>query len=342
MESVLNDHVKQLVSGRRVLDHMDRFWDVFSMLVRTELRRRGLSTAPTRYLGVAGAGTWSERNAFDELCHECYRFAVLDRLAGLTRYTQQSICVDTAIRRNIANCFTELQRKNDPVGYAAFRNAEGAIDILLQREELTGTSLLGRRVRNRTVLRFTGISPSMLPVGREVLVQQIGAYPGWERIVPYLGRCSIKTQAFVANVLAALGQANVPAFRFSDLASLVKQQARDYWAQQQIGSKHEAGIDPTNGELSNIVPVAPQVSAFEEQEAMDRLVVCLKGHIARVRQIRARERLEMLLRELLDDALQYSESPSLGECARRLDLPTSTLHDTVKMLRAFATKCRQV
>jgi hypothetical protein len=340
MGSALTEHVRQLAASSDALEGFEDFWKVFGSLVRRQLKRRGLWPGPTRYLGVAGAGNWTDGDAFDELRNECYRFAILDRLPGLLRYVAGSASVEHAIQRNIANCFTELQRRNDPVGYAAYRNTEAAVEILLDEGVLTATRLRGTRIHNETVLSFGGVDQGLRPVTRQELARALANSPAWAELLPRLVRCALRVQTALAGCLNKLADTESRRFRFRDLAATVKQETRDYWARLHALPARDLGYEESDGLVKEVVPLVLPDDSMEDRETLASIVACLDKRIAGIRQKRVRQRVEAIVRELLDSSRDTRDIPSLAELARRLDVSTSTLHDSVKILREIAEDCR--
>lgn len=339
MESVLAAHVRQLTAGDSHFADFNRFWEVFQSLVKRELQRRGLWSGPPQYLGIAGTGKWNG-DSLEDLSSECYRFAVLDRLPGLEQRQHAAQNVDLAIRRNIANCLTELQRRNDPIGYSAFRNAEAAVEMLLSERRLSASGLRGNRVRNETLLSFSGTRRPARTATASELSQALTGLPQWAGLLPRLVRCCTAAQEALAACVSELTNAGIRGFRFRDFVAAVKTETRNYWTHVHSASSPQVGRQDSEADVGAMVPLASSDASVEEDETLARVVNCLNRRIAAIRNRTKRERLTRLLAELLDTVQDGCRRPSLAEMSRRLDVATSTLHDCVKLLREFADECR--
>jgi hypothetical protein len=340
MESALTGHVRQLAANSHMPTGFEDFWKAFTSLVKRELKRRGLWAAPTCFLGIPGSGAWTDGDALDDLCRECYRFAILDRLDSLERHLTAAASIDHAIRRNVANCFTELQRRNDPVGYAAFRNTEAAIAMLIDHQTLTASGLRAGRIRNETVLSFRNVRRDAPIVVRSDLLCALTTQPSWSAVLPRLVRCELRAQMALAGCVSELVNSGIHRFRFDDLAATVKHETREHWTQLHARTSQELDPDEATGLPSGIVPLVPPDGSVEERDSLMRMIDCIHQQIGGIRQRKVRSRITEIVRELLDSSQNSYDGLSLAELARRLDVSTSTLHDSVKILREIAEYCR--
>jgi hypothetical protein len=89
---------------------------------------------------------WSQRDAFEDILLDCYKFAILDRLTALQEQLKIKPNVDGLISRNVSNFLLERQRKHDPIGYAVFLNVHDAVNELEAQPSPTQPAL---SVKNR-------------------------------------------------------------------------------------------------------------------------------------------------------------------------------------------------
>lgn len=141
-------------------------------MLRAELRRRGLWSAPPSYLGIYGWSTWEETDepgngragaaarwragsgdALEELAAGCYAFIFIDRLRSLAAHLQVKPDVEGLVLLDVRHFLHERQRQHDPLGYRVFVVAREAVRLALARGDLQVTAG-DARVRNDTLLAF--------------------------------------------------------------------------------------------------------------------------------------------------------------------------------------------
>jgi hypothetical protein len=171
------------------------FWGQLRRDLRREMKRRGVSSAHSSLLG---------HHDFDELLIDCFVFAFLDRLCKLQSRLAESGNVDAIIRLNIANFLTERQKKHDPVGYAAFKNVEGAIKKAVGAGIFEATGRRPGRIDNDTTLIATVAESHVARSRRTDLHLVLTRFDAWRRIVPLAARINHKVQDLLFQCLAQL------------------------------------------------------------------------------------------------------------------------------------------
>lgn len=96
-------------------------------VLRRQMARRHLLSAPPAYLGYPEHLTWSAPGAMEDLRVDCYLYAVARRIEGLRNQLVVRADVDGLIVVNVRNFLFERQRQNDRRGYATFGNVEAAV-----------------------------------------------------------------------------------------------------------------------------------------------------------------------------------------------------------------------
>jgi len=160
-------------------------YDAARELLRADLVRvmvrRGLWSAPPRYLGVEGASHWT-RELLDELVSDCYVELFLRRLPALKNQLLARDDVGGVIVRGVRNFLHDLQRDNDPLGYKVYEILRDSLRRLHEAGKLriVGQSAGKTRIHNGTVCVFDRSGGS----GKQVdLEARVGLHLVCHRIV---------------------------------------------------------------------------------------------------------------------------------------------------------------
>ena len=81
-----------------------------------------------KYLGYT-ADQWNETDKEDLLLN-CYSWAVLDKLNGLTEQLKQKPNVDQLVAGNVWKFLSEQQKQANPIRYVVFVNCAAAVEDL--------------------------------------------------------------------------------------------------------------------------------------------------------------------------------------------------------------------
>ncbi|MBV9123314.1 MAG: hypothetical protein JO112_08155, partial [Planctomycetes bacterium] len=182
MASVFTDHVRHF---RTAEDPAEKVLPELEKLLKKRMRRRNLLSAPPSYLGY-GPASWDVPGAFEDIVGDCYLFAVLDRLLGLTHQLRVRANIDGLIVRNVDHFLLERQRHHDPVGYAVFGNVEGAAGQAEAAGELTVEGRNRGRLHNPSLLRLDREQPHAEPAEPRTLQEALAQAPAWDQVVPSL------------------------------------------------------------------------------------------------------------------------------------------------------------
>ena len=318
-DDLLSAHVRALVAPRppgevraAALAATAASEAIAEMLTR-ELRRRGLWGSPPAWLGVV-AGRWDEPGALDDLRMDAWLECVVELRHTLAGYLQVHPSITPVIRRKIGFFVTRRQKQHDPVGYAVFKNLEGAI---LDEVEEGGLALAGgERVRNDSVL----CPPPRLQEA-EQLVPLDGVVDRHRAALAEagaaLGRRSKPGKEAAQRLLRALSRAGHGCFRMGALVGILKPVARAY-----------APVLPADD------PAEPLVTrpGWEDWEAFEALNVLVRARVT------GQRRLVELWDTLREAALAEGPAPSQAELAIRFGVGKSTMNDDFARLAAIVRK----
>ncbi len=321
-------------------------WSALHAAVWRHLARRGLRSAPPRYLGY-GHAKWRMDDDFEDLVLDCYQYAFIQRFRRLREHAATKPNVEGLIHRNIEHFFTERQQRYDPAGYAAYVNARNAVNDAMHAGLLHAAAVGKRGVTNSTVLSFAGTSGSAMPTTAESIREALHGVEGWKKLLPRLAQCGRGPKgddpvgAWRLAWLDALRVAGIKRFYFKDLVDSVKAEVRPLWYSQHA---HPGGpVAWEDGDASKPgagawVPLLGPDDGFDERDAWEHLVDEIAREIARVKQKRVRDRVQNIFRELVDAVRRGENAPSQAELARRLGVPTSSIHDGCKLLREITAR----
>lgn len=307
-------------------------------ILRCNMRRRGLLGLPPRYLGYSQYQTWEEEGAEGDLAFDCYKFAFgASKWDSLCRKLNEYGNVDGVVRLNVGNFLTELQKKHDSVGYAVFKNLEGAVRLAIEAGIVSATNLRGHKVHNGTVLRFAR-NRDAVPAAPEGLRELLQAMDVWPQVERQLARISPETQAFLVHCLAQLGAAGVSGVTFQDLVDVLKKEARSCM-KLLYGPECGEPILQDGGATDSVSAVSAGISA-EDHDGFAALRRCIADHIRLIKQKRVRDRVQAIFREITDALDRDDDPPKQAELVRLLGFPRSTVSDGFAHLKEFAADCR--
>jgi len=193
----------------------------FRRLHRVLASKVGRERIQPSHLGlIAGPWTDAKRN---ELAQACFVFAILEPLAWLRERATRGEDVDALVVHNANRFLRRAQRKNNPVGYAAFWNCSDAVETLRTANEVSAAPLRDGRAFNRTQVRFRlGELASQLEVTR--VLPQITGWP--QAFTTIAGRSEAQTRldasiGVAEQVIRAVG-GMADAFVFHHLLSAIQ------------------------------------------------------------------------------------------------------------------------
>jgi len=252
------------------MEQFARAWEALAQVLRQEMGRRGLWSAPPTFLGTYGWQSWRQPGALEDVTNQCFTYVFVQRLRSLKAQLEIKDNIDGLVFRNVRNFLHDLQKRHDPVGYRAYEILHRAVETALDEGSLDkaagpGTQGLG----GRTVLVVRGApapgdidppqpDPPQPDSGeepdtgeRERRRRALGALVSqWNaELLPDLILARGRKRDEVARRLAArLPEAaddGVPSFRFRELLALMRGDLRQRWASLlwQAGGANRASRD---------------------------------------------------------------------------------------------------
>jgi hypothetical protein len=329
MASLFTEHVRNFRPDagdtERVLAELER-------LLKRRMRRRNLLSAPPAYLGYGGP-SWYAEDAFDDILHDCYIFAILERIEALQNQLRARDNIDGLIVRNVDNFLLERQRKHDPIGYAVFGNLDAAVRLAQTAGRVDVEGLRQGRVRNQVLLRITPRQPDAALAEPEQLREIFAADVSWRDALPNMVRISEEGQEWVIGFLEGLRTAGVAAIRCGDLLAVLGARARADWVARHADHPNEFAWEGED-EAGQLVRMLAPDTVSEDRDHWERQKQDLLGRIARLdRQRRVRDRLTRVVGALFKMIEEGgAEPPRQAELARRLAVPKTTLSDDFRLL----------
>ena len=355
VDDVFTEYVRCLAAGEE-LDQAshDEVWEYLRLLLVRELRRRGLWTAPTAYVGVV-AQSWREAGALEELTADAFAFCILDRLQGLANQLRVRDNIRGLIVLNVRNFVTDRQRKADPLGFLVFGRLRRAIEGLVAKGRLFVRTLARRsrptsteqakqpgppRVDNGSVLDF-GRFPS--PVADIDALQPHAA--AWnDELMPELvtggGLAAQSVVARLGQCVAGLAKDGIQAFPLQSLAKALKDDARARWST--LWEQPQDRL-PEDGE-----PGAPEVPVVRPDEVPDEhrfratVLACVERMIGAVRQPKRQRDLWtvwLFLRATRIDNPNPRALPSFTRVGEALGLNRERVAQLLRQLEAWVRRC---
>ncbi len=305
--------------------------------LKGKMAERSLLHVPPRRLGVYGASSWSDENAFEQLLYDCFSFSFVHRLSSLQGLLKMQSDIEGVIFRNIGNFLFERQKKHDPVGYRTFQMLQSAIRESMDAKELyvlSGDS----RIRNATVLGFSPDADSS-PEPQEVALAE--ATRAWRaELLPGLVTARGKEKADVVGRLRrhllGLRDQGFESFEFKDLISPLKQAVRQWWHALSRPPKDEMGF----ADDEDVQLVRPD-STLEDAQALDQLAACVEDAIDHWgNRVKTRSDLRKLWLFLKALASEDAPRPSNRKIGEALDIPRSSLPKLFSIIRQLVETCR--
>lgn len=253
-------------------------WQALARVLQSELRRRGLWTAPPSYLGIVGWDRWgqgwsqhgaADGGALDELVADCFSYNFVERLRSLLVQLESKTRIDGLVRLNVRHFVFERQRRHDPVGFRVFEIVREAVEAGIRRGVLS-TDHHRERIANTTILAV-GAHHEAPVADRDALADIVRRWN--DALLPDLlvvvGRHRTAVVESLVARLVALDDDGVSRFRFKDLIDPLKNDARERWGTfmaQAFGRTLLAQDD-------NAMPdgVAEPDASFEERQRFEWL-----------------------------------------------------------------------
>jgi hypothetical protein len=271
---------------------------------------------------------------FEDICADCYVFAVLDRIKGLRNQLRVRGNIDGLIVRNVDNFLLERQRRHDPIGYAVFGNVEGAVCRAEDAGEIAVEGRSGGRLHNQSVLRLDRAQSSADPVEPRTLQKALEQTADWDQAVPSLVATTEEGQEWVVGFLLRLREAGNPAVRCGDLVAVIAARTRESWVARHAVPRGELAYEGED-QVGMLVRMVCPDQTLEDRDRWERLKQKMTLRIERLdRQERVRERLTRVfagLVKLIEEA--DWGMPKQAELIARLGIARATLSDDFHILK---------
>lgn len=342
MERLFTDFVLRLMREDRTLTLKD-VEDVLQALkkaLRRELRRRGLWDSPPSYLGVLGEAweDWAGADALGELAGDCFSYVFVTRLQSLAAQTRVKDNVEGLVHLNIRHFFYERQRRNDPLGFRAYRAFNLATELGVDEGWLFRQSG-GPRLSNDSLIAFSPTTGGELRPPED-LQRLISHWP--HELLPALavgsGRVWTTVVRRFAGLVKGLRETGTAALRVGDLLAVLKPALRRHWASIVAA---ELGTSADAHQLRDTV--LPDLS-FEEQQHFATLERQVEDELGRL-EVDPRTRGFLLtlwryLTQFASDSDGPEAAPSGRSIARETSLPRKRLPELLATIADVVTVCR--
>lgn len=272
--AVFTAHVHALVQEREIsAEELAPMWAKLRAAVLCELRQRGLSQAPPRYLGFCGAPCWTP-DALEDLLLDCYSAAFLRRLRSLKGQLKVRRNIDGLIFRNIRNYLHDHQKKHDPLGFRVFNLLRTATLEAVEARELHILSG-GPNLGNSSLLSCHPRAPESEaefdPDLESVAAQwNDGLLPD---LITALGKTQQRVVVQLRQCLRDLGTRHgIETFHFGALCSPLKCDARRRWAAVWQDEEGEIVVADSGAREFLLTYRARAGKAVEDQDRFEKLL----------------------------------------------------------------------
>jgi hypothetical protein len=347
---------------------LDRVLRALRGVLRQEMRRRSLMTAPPSFVGVVGWPGWQQPGALEDLAASCYGYVFVDRLRALQAQLRVRDNIDGLVFRNVKNFLHDLQKANDPVGYRAYEVLRSAVE--------SAAAAGGLRVEGED--KLGGDSLCVFPAAavaaedrpdteertrRRRVMEQLTAQWNAE-LLPELilarGKQRDEVAAELSRRLPELAAEGVVAFRFRELLAHLRRDLRQRWAALLWQSKGTATAPrqamerpaaDTGGDdaadtgfvrvLHHYRPPQAADNAVAERQAFRRLTDCVSRLVEEHAADRRTRRYLDKLWQFIRTCVTASEPvPSRRKLSRFLDIPRDRLPGLHAVLVDALERCR--
>jgi hypothetical protein len=309
---------------------------------------RGLLSVWPKFLDChVAAGT--RPSACDELIHDCYEFAILDRIVGLqnqlagkTKSKEKKDNIDGIVFRNIDTFVGELQGRHDPIGYAAYNNLCVAVQqakddgwLKIETFNPDGAASSRRRRKNRpenktrlTLARRRGAAHAATTDQIRELLERA---PNWLEVLPQMRRTTVAAQAWLSDFLKELQQAGICSLRFGDLKDVLTERIRD----DSPMHREKTGDGGDEKSLANVADTILPGKHLRDGESLDDFVQQLLHRIKKLdKHSKVVKRLARIVKMLAKE-VESGEIDNLtyADLGRKLRIKPQTLSDDFRLLR---------
>ncbi|MCP4701352.1 MAG: hypothetical protein GY862_31530 [Gammaproteobacteria bacterium] len=310
--------------------------------LKAKMSSKGLLAVPPAWLGYSYR-SWKETDAFDDLSTDCYLFAVIERYMSLRSQLKVKQNIDGLLFLNIDHFLVALQKRNDPVGYAVWKNIKDAIESAAGAGILTGGS--AKKISNQTLLVFS-TRKTTESLDKELILAALRKNPAWLNIRLFLGisldsihtrtppdmkwlgerlqKAGLNAEAIqnkLGEAIRGLSEAGGN-FRFKDLVDAAKQEVRGVWDAAGRDPDENAAAIVEEGNIVKIIKIiAPDTEHEEWQSWRDRI----KKISEKIHKRRNAEPLEKVFREIVS-LVEADEPVVQAGLAKSLGIPKNTIN----------------
>lgn len=312
--------------------------------VRYEIRRRGLSQATPRLLGLT-SHQWND-DAFEELRHDAFLDSFgKKRLRGLQNQRRAGADATGFVRRNIRNRITDLQREVDPIGYDIFERTcqaaslaaqNGHLKILnvpppeAERGDVDGTSLLGFGSGYADEASDEELDHAVQKWGDDLFPAMVLAKTN-----------SVKSLVReMADKIANMQSLGIEAFRLVALVDALKREIRRRWDSVTADSFGETVLEEFDDEAA-ILFVVRNVDKLDEGQQEEFLRHCIAQRIAQYKIEEKREPLWTAWRVIKSCVAEGIVRENWTKISRATDLDRRLLPKLYEILGHMFATCRE-
>lgn len=326
--------------------------EAISIALRIEMKKRGLWDMPPVWLGDEYEiwNSWSNPEAFDALCIDCYIFAIIKQYKNLQAVLKTSDNIEGLIFLNIRYFVSNIQKKNDSLGHAVAQHARDAVQCAIDKGILVPSELNYKgKVGNKTLLTASSSNTSITPLEKSAILKVLSQNKVWADIRLKLAGKSQAVQEPLCEIICQLTKSDVLCFQFKTLVNAMKEEVRK--ARQENFAKQMAlDIENTifeeteeDNDTVSIMPVQliEPDTTYEDYESFHELVKQVQEAINQLEsQQRVRERLHQVFAEIVDYIETEGEEPFQTELVKKLDIPKATLSGDMKTLRQLVQQIK--
>jgi hypothetical protein len=337
---------RQLLDGWRPEEARKALHKAIANALHHELKERGLWYESPQLLGYPEESSWKENSqTFDQLCLDCYIFAIVDRFKALSEAAKRHPNIEGIIFNNIKHFLTERQQKRDPIGYAVAENVRSAIELAIENNILIAEGLKQNKVCNRTLLSFT--SEASPKIANQLALKAILSSPLWLEIrFQFIQQCKKAQEKLYQELIALLPQKySIDHFRFKELAEVMKDDVRQSW--HNAHSESDAMVpDETEDDNEELFPeliqwIEPDTTDEDFESWRQRTSEIGQAINEMGAQDRLREGIKKVFDELVVSIENEDEVPSQVELSRRLNIPKPTVHKYLKHIATLIIELKQ-
>jgi hypothetical protein len=343
-DHAFTDYVRSLQSGEEPNPAtFQAAWDKLWRILRLELRRRGLSEAPPRLLGIDGHPSWTPvaGGPLWELCGDAFLSVLVERLPGLKALAEKLEHIEGIVVGYIRYFLHDRQRQTDPLGYRIFKILWAAVQLLVGKGALY--LLQGNpKIRNDTIL---GVAPGTDPeeAKERDFTEDVTAWDS-ELLTELVMAPPRELEVLIQKLADLVDQLGVPAFRFGDLIRALQQEVGGRWQAMQRSGEGETGFEEGDGDRQEVVRLVRPEGTVEGQLDFLKLWECVSKGLLQPGKTKPTQRhlrqLWVFIRYWVA-VIGEDQLPPHRELERLLKVPRKEIPRLLEILRKLLEICRE-